>query len=31
MLAAYKSPISFGDINFNKIMVSNKVPFGKKF
>ena len=26
----HKSPISIGDVDINKIIVSNKVPFGKK-
>ena len=25
-----KNPILISDVNFNKIIVSNKVPFGKK-
>ena len=28
--ALHKSPISSGDINIYKTLVSNKVPFGKK-
>ena len=26
----HKSPILIGDVSINKIIVSNKVPFGKK-